>query len=86
MQITTKFSVGQRAYFPIFATATIYAVTIKMVYLRNGYVFYDLVRADNGYEIEGVPEADVLVFPEAKAKLVAYLEGKLNEINNLVAP
>lgn len=86
MQLTTKFSKGDRAYFPIFATATVYAVTVTRVYILSGRLAYDLVRMDSDFILEGVPEEDVCTFPEAKAKLVKYLETKLAEINSLVAP
>lgn len=86
MQLTTKFSKGDRAYFPIFATATIYAVTVTKVYLLSGRLVYDLVRMDRDFVLEGVPEEDVCAFVEAKAKLVTYLETKLAEVNSLVAP
>lgn len=86
MQLTTKFSKGDRAYFPIFATATIYAVTVTKVYLLSGRLVYDLVRMDRDFVLEGVPEEDVCTFVEAKAKLVTYLETKLAEVNSLVAP
>ena len=86
MQITTKFSKGDRAYFCIFATATIYAVTIENVYLRSNQVLYDIVRTDTDYSIEGVPESDLNDFITAKAVLVKYLSDKLAATTALVAP
>jgi hypothetical protein len=86
MDIVTKFSVGDRAYFSLFATATIYAVQIKRVYIRNNEVIYDIIRLDNNFVISGVKEAEIGTFTEAKTSLITYLQAKLNEITNLVAP
>jgi hypothetical protein len=86
MNIVTKFSVGDKAYFSLFATAMIYPVQIKRVYLRNNEVIYDVIRTDKSFVITGVKETEIGSFVEAKAILVAYLTAKLNEITNLVAP
>ena len=86
MNIVTKFSVGDKAYFALFATANIYAVQIKRVYLRNNEVIYDVIRTDKGFVITGVKESEIGNFVEVKAILVGYLTTKLNEITNMVAP
>lgn len=86
MQITTKFSRGDRAYFPIFATATIYAVDITKVYIQNNSIVYNLARIDSDFVLEGVPENDVCTFVEAKTKLTTYLQTRLTELTALVAP
>lgn len=85
MDFHTKYSVGDTAYFTIFALGAIYSVVINKVYIRNKQVLYDLVRQDTQFVLEGVPEADVLSFIEAKSKLKLYLETKLTELNLLVA-
>ena len=86
MQVETKFNVGDRAYFTIFATATVYALDITKVYLRNGTIYYDAFRIDSDFTLEGIPEEEIGNFVEAKAKLVSYLQNKLAETVALVAP
>lgn len=84
--ITTKFAVGDRAFYAVFATATIYAITVKHVWYDNGIILYTVERADTGDMIENVPESSVCFFSEAKESLQAYLQKKLNEVSVLVAP
>lgn len=86
MQITTKFSVGDRAYFALYATAVVHAVDVKRVYLRSNEVVYDVIRADNGFILAGVKESEIGSFTEARALMIGYLEAKLLEINSAVAP
>jgi len=85
--ITTQFSIGDTAYFPLFATATIYVVTVIDVYLRNvngqSIVLYDLQRIDNKTVLQGIPQDQVFTFPQAKASLLTYLQAKITEVTNL---
>ena len=84
-QITTKYSVGDMVYYPIFATATIHTCRVASMYLRNSTIYYNVVRTDKDLLIPDVPEESVLSFTEAKASLIYYLTSRLAEINNLTA-
>ena len=88
--ITASFSIGDVAYFPLFATASIYPVQITDVYLKNiqgvSTVIYDLLRLDKGFVLQGIPQDQVLPFPQAQTTLLAYLAAKTTEITNMVAP
>lgn len=87
MNITTKFSVGERAYYVVYATASIKAVDILKVYPYNSSIAYDIRQANtNGLALKGVPEKDIYTFAEARSLLIAYLTDKLAAIETLVAP
>lgn len=87
MNITTKFSVGERAYYVIFATASIKAVDILKIYPYNSSIAYDIRQATStGMVLQGVPESDLYTFSEARAVLITYLRDKLANIETLVAP
>jgi hypothetical protein len=86
MNIPTKFSLGERAYYVIYATASINPVDIMKAYSYNGSVYYDLKKADtNGLMLKRVPESDLLTFAEAKISLTKYLQTKLTEIDKITA-
>ena len=82
----SAFSIGERAYYVVFATATIYAVQITNIKFKNNTMLYRLSRVDTGAILADVPEASVLTFEEAKLSLRTYLLAKLVEIEDLVAP
>ena len=88
--LTTAFSVGDTAYFPLFATASIYAVQVTDVYLRtvdgNSVIYYDLLRLDKNLVLEGIPEAQMYTFPNAKIALMTYLQNALTAASKLTAP
>lgn len=88
-QLTANFSVNDVAYFVIFATATLYAVKITEVYLKNidgqSTVMYNLLRLDKNFIIQGIPQTQVLTFEEAKTSLINYLQTQLAIVNNLTA-
>ena len=56
MNITTKFSVGERAYYVVFATASIKAVDVLKIYPYNSSIAYDIRQATStGMVLQGVP-------------------------------
>ena len=89
-QITALFSLGDVAYFPIYATASIYPVQITDVYLKTidgvTTVMYSLVRLDKNLTLKGIPQSQVLSFNQAKTALLAYLQAKITEVSSMVAP
>lgn len=84
MDIVSKYSPDDTAYYVIFATSNIYAVTITRVYLQNSEIFYDIQRKSNLYMLENIPEQDLYTLEEAKSKLRTYLETKLDQLDTLV--
>jgi hypothetical protein len=86
MDIITKFNEGDRAYYNINATATIYPVIIKGICLKNNTPYYDIKRIDKDLLLENIKETEIYTFTEAKSALVLYLQTKLAEVNGLVAP
>jgi hypothetical protein len=85
--ITTKFSVGQRAYYVIYANASVNPVDVLKIYPSNSDLLYDVRKADStGLLLKRVPETDLMTFPEARTALITYLQLKLTETINLVAP
>lgn len=85
MNIYSKFDVNTRAYFNNNATATIYPVVVKYIYLKNNLVFYDVQRIDTGHILSDISEDTLYTFTEAKTNLLEYLQDKITEITNLVA-
>lgn len=83
--ITAKYSVGDTAYYTIFAVANIYACKVDSIYLRDNTLYYTLIRIDKNFKIPDVPEKEVLSFAEAKNSLVTYLNSKLLQVNSLTA-
>ena len=86
MNTTTKFSVGDRAYYVIYANASINAVNITNVWVDSGVVFYNVVKANSDMGLNRVPETDLMTFTEARTNLLAYLNAKIVSITNMVAP
>ena len=90
VNLTAPFSVGDTAYFAIFATASIYAVQVTNVYARtvngNLTVMYDLLRLDKKLTLQGIPQDQVQTFAQAKASLINYLQTKLTQVTAAVAP
>ncbi len=87
MNITTKFSVGDRAYYVIYATASINAVDVHKVYPYGLKILYDVKRAGStDMVLKQIPESDLLTFTEARTLLIKYLQEKLALVENLVAP
>jgi len=86
MNVTTKFNVGERAYYVIFATSSVNSVDIVKVYSFGGDIFYNLRKSGTGLIIDRVLERDVLNFTEARLRLIEYLTRKLDEATKLVAP
>lgn len=87
--LTANYSVGDTAYFVIFATGNLYAVQITNVYLKTidgtTNVMYDLIRLDKNFIIQGIPQNQVLSFSQAKASLLNYLQTQITIITNLTA-
>ena len=87
--LVTLFSVNDVAYFPIYATASIYKVQVTNVYLRtvNGQsvVMYDLLRLDKNLTLQGIPQNQLFTFPQAKEALINYLQQTLTSVTNLSA-
>jgi hypothetical protein len=86
MNVVTKFSYGDTAYYIGYAQMTIYAVIIQKVYLRNNQIYYDVLRKDTEFIISGVQESEIDTFPVMKTTLLTYLQNKLTEITAMVAP
>ena len=87
MNITTKFSVGERAYYVVFATASIKAVDVTKIYPYNSSIAYDVKQANMlGFTMQGLPESDLHTFSEARTILIDYLQDKLAQVETLVAP
>ncbi len=87
--LTINFSVGDTAYFAIFATGNLYAVQITNIYLKTidgaTNIMYDVIRLDKNLIIQGIPQSQVLTFAQAKTSLINYLQTQLDIITNLTA-
>lgn len=86
--IPTKFNKHDRAYYVIYATASIYPVIITAIKLdpSTSAILYDIIRADIDVALTNIAESDLYTFAEAKNKLLVYLQDKLEIISALVAP
>ena len=87
--LIANYSVGETAYFVIFATGNLYSVQVTNIYLKNidgiTTIMYDLIRLDKNLIIQGIPQNQVLSFNQAKASLISYLQTQLDIITNLTA-
>ena len=81
--VATKFSPGDRIYFPIYFTADILAAIVKDVFTDNGLIFYDIQETISLVEKHNLPEAELFTFSEAKGNLIAYLTAQLTKAQNI---
>lgn len=86
MNITTKFSIGSRAYYIIFATTSINPVDVMNVWIDNGTIYYKVNKSGTDIYLGRIPESDLLTFSEAKSRLLTHLNNQIAIINALVAP
>ena len=86
MNITTKFSVGFRAYYVIFATASINPVDILKVWSEGSNILYKVNKTNTDIFLDRILEEELLTFSEAKVKLLDYLNEKIQAVSILVAP
>lgn len=82
--VTTKFSPGDRVYYPIYAIAEISTALVTNVFIDDsGLIKYDIMQVPLMKDRYNILESELLTFAEAKADLLAWLATQTIKITNL---
>ena len=83
--IISKFSPGDRAYYPIYAIAEIKAVSVINVFIDDGgSIFYDVDQSLPTFSSDyTIPESELFTFSEAKTNLLTWLNAQIIKVTNI---